>query len=209
MRSRKRARVLISREGRRSPLGSSPSLFGLRAHRQHSHGGIPFTASLPQRARLFYQNPRPLLLGSKDFRRKFFSPSSSCSGSLYPSRSCSEPVSAIDDPDVLAHDDQGYHLNDDKVVVRDGTDGGDNNNVPSNVPGDKADVPDVPGDTSLNERQTWIVAQIDKRAEVRRRAVEEKFGVSAKTAKRDFSELVKRGMVEYVSRPQPGFYRRR
>ena len=95
IRSRKRARVLIPREGRRSPLGSNPSLFGLHAHRQHSHGGIPFTQSLPQRAPVFYQSPRSLLLGNKDFRRNFYSPSSRCSGSLYPSRSCSEPVSAI------------------------------------------------------------------------------------------------------------------
>jgi len=34
-------------------------------------------------------------------------------------------------------------------------------------------------------------------------------GITARTAKRDLSELVKQGLVEYVRRLQPGFYRRR
>lgn len=31
--------------------------------------------------------------------------------------------------------------------------------------------------------------------------------VSTKTAKRDLSDLVKRGLIEYVRKPHPGFYR--
>jgi DeoR/GlpR family transcriptional regulator of sugar metabolism len=76
--------------------------------------------------------------------------------------------------------------------------------------GNDPDVPsNVPGDIDLNERQAWIVAQTGKGAGVERRTVQEKFDVSAKTAKRDLSQLVKRGLVEYVRRPHPGFYKRK
>jgi predicted HTH transcriptional regulator len=81
------------------------------------------------------------------------------------------------------------------------------------VPGDTGHDPDVPsnvpGDIDLNERQVWIVAQTGKGAEVQRRTVETRFNVSAKTAKRDFSRLAKRGLIEYIRTPHPGFYRQK
>lgn len=85
--------------------------------------------------------------------------------------------------------------------------------VPPNVPGDTGHdpgvPPDVPGDIDLDERRAWIVAQTGKRAEVQRRTVQEELDVSAKTAKRDLSQLVKRGLVEHTRRPHPGFYRQK
>jgi len=128
------------------------------------------------------------------------------------------------DDDVLVRDNQGYHLNDDKITVRDEDGTGQDSardpgptdqgpDVPANVPGDievPADVPaDVPGDIHLNERQAWITEQVNLGNDVRRGMVEDKFKVSAKTAKRDLSELVKRGEIEYVRTPAPGHYRRR
>ncbi|TET35103.1 MAG: DeoR family transcriptional regulator [Planctomycetota bacterium] len=39
--------------------------------------------------------------------------------------------------------------------------------------------------------------------------IEKRFGVSAETAKRDLSELTKRGIIEYVRKPHPGYYRQK
>lgn len=114
------------------------------------------------------------------------------------------------DGDVLIRDEQGYHLNDEKITVRHSV-AGTCADVPPNVP---ASVPDVPsmvrGDISdLNERQKWILEEAQKGGEVRRSRVEEKFGVSGKTAKRDFSELSDLGLVVFVRRPHPGHYVRK
>lgn len=133
-----------------------------------------------------------------------------------------------DNQDVLVRDEQGYHLNDDKIAVRDSKKDEDSDvppNIPSNVPGDKnvpSIDPDVPSNVpanvpsndpanmkGLNERQMWVVEETRKDHTVQRSRVEEKFRVSEKTAKRDFAELVKMGLVDYVRKPHPGFYRRK
>jgi len=188
--------------------------------------------------------------------------------------------------DVLVRDDQGYHLNHEKISVRivpdedafccaenvpptgldvpptglDVPPTGQNvppiqQNVPSNVPSIAADVPstgvnvpsmgknvpastenvpsnvpptglDVPptgqnvpsistiagtevetaGGNGLNGRQKWIVQQIEAGENVTRSQVEEKFGVSDKTAKRDLAQLVSKMMIQYVRKPHPGHY---
>ncbi len=128
------------------------------------------------------------------------------------------------DEDVLVTDQQGYHLND-WITVKDGRSA--HGDVPANVPVATADVPpkcpsDDPGDISnvpsigpgvldvpANERQTWALEQMRSGATLRRDALERKFHVSEKTAKRDLAELVKGGRVEYVRAPHPGFYRLR
>ncbi|TET34873.1 MAG: response regulator [Planctomycetota bacterium] len=94
---------------------------------------------------------------------------------------------------VLVRDDQGYHFNDDKITVRDGT-----HDENGNAPGDIQD---------LNERQQWILEQTGKSNEVNRKRIEDKYNVSSKTAKRDFMKLVKLGLIEYVRKPHPGYYR--
>jgi len=61
----------------------------------------------------------------------------------------------------------------------------------------------------LNDRQKWVLAQTGKSQEVTRARLEEVHEVSTKTAKRDLSDLVARGLIEYVRKPHPGFCRRK
>lgn len=117
-----------------------------------------------------------------------------------------------EDQDVLVRDEQGYHLNDEKITVRDGTDNGDTGNNLLPAPEDEPIAVDVrandPGDMDgLNDRQKWVLTQTGKGQDVTRARLEEVHEVSTKTAKRDLSDLVKRGMIEYVRKPHPGFYR--
>ena len=130
------------------------------------------------------------------------------------------------DDDVLVRDDQGYHL-DERIEVRESTDGhgtsndtgimGHDPDVPENISDDTANdtaddtVNDTADDTvaAINERQNWALAQVAKGAKLRRNILENKFDVSPVTAKRDFSELVKRGLLEYVRKPRPGFYQQK
>jgi len=58
-----------------------------------------------------------------------------------------------EDQDVLVRDEQGYHLNDEKITVRDGTDDGDMD--------------------GLNDRQKWVLAQTGKGQDVTRARLEE------------------------------------
>jgi len=125
-----------------------------------------------------------------------------------------------EDQDALARDEQGYHLNDDKVTVREIRNNDENVDDPSTVPGDK-NVPsngpaNVPSndyghgyghDHGQTERQKWIIEEARKGRMIYRRQVEERFRVSRKTANRDFSELVRHGHIQYVRKPHPGFYR--
>ena len=77
--------------------------------------------------------------------------------------------------------------------------------VPVDVP---ADVPaNVPAGSDLNPRQAWIVEQLRQGVEIRRVMVEREFDVGEKTAKRDLSELVQRGLIEYLRHGRNGCYR--
>jgi len=121
--------------------------------------------------------------------------------------------------DVLVNDTQGYHLNDEKITVRDADerDGvlpvaatypaapGDKRDGPSNDPGDKADDP---GDTKASARQSWILEQVACHGRITRQQLQDTHKVSVKTAKRDFSELTRQGKLEFVRNPHPGYYRR-
>jgi len=114
----------------------------------------------------------------------------------------------------LVRDEQGYHLDDEKITVRDGTDDEDGSDASVNGVGDGPGGADVTAEDSedtdsLNDRQKWVLAQTGKGQEVTRARLEDVHEVSAKTAKRDLSELVKRGLIEYVRKPHPGFYRRK
>ena len=118
-----------------------------------------------------------------------------------------------EDQDVLVRDEQGYHLNDEKIRVRDGTD--------AEAANDTLDAPvceTARADThesapeeldGLNDRQKWVLAQTGKGQELTRARLEEVKEVSTKTAKRDLSDLVARGLIEYIRKPHPGFYRRK
>jgi DNA-binding response OmpR family regulator len=117
-----------------------------------------------------------------------------------------------EDQDVLVRDEQGYHLNDDKIRVQDGIDDEDGSETPVEGTGEEAGSTAVSADESedtddLNDRQKWVLAQTGKGQDVTRARLEEVHDVSTKTAKRDLSDLVKRGLIEYVRKPHPGFYR--
>ncbi|MEI8197625.1 MAG: hypothetical protein WCI73_17155, partial [Phycisphaerae bacterium] len=62
-------------------------------------------------------------------------------------------------------------------------------------------------DDGLNERQLWVLAELDRGSEVRRNDVEARFKCSTKTAKRDLVELREAGRIEWVEYPRPGHYR--
>jgi CheY-like chemotaxis protein len=116
------------------------------------------------------------------------------------------------DQDVLARDNQGYHLNDQKIRTRSG-DSADPAHVPGDTqradPGDTEHVPaDVPGDMpGHNERQQWVLQQLGRGVKLCRTAIEDQFRVGMKTAKRDLAELREQGLVEWVAEPRPGHYR--
>jgi predicted ArsR family transcriptional regulator len=77
----------------------------------------------------------------------------------------------------------------------------------SGVPAPPADVPASQANVPLNERQHWALDQLRGGAKLERGQVEKQFRIVPKTAKRDLSDLVKRGLVEFVRTPRPGFYR--
>jgi hypothetical protein len=108
------------------------------------------------------------------------------------------------DNDVLVRDEQGYYLNDEKITVRDGDE-----NASTDGSGDISEAsPNEPTNIDdLNERQKWVLEEVRKGHGVQRKHVESRFDVSEKTAKRDFSELIKLELIEFVRKPHPGEYR--
>ena len=103
--------------------------------------------------------------------------------------------------DVIESGGQGYRLKE-WITVKDAC--GDIPGTSDNVPASR--VP-ATGDVPLNERQNWILAQLEKGAKLQRSDVETEFGVGDKTAKRDLTELVKRAKVTFERDPKPGYYR--
>lgn len=59
----------------------------------------------------------------------------------------------------------------------------------------------------LNDRQVWALDQLDSGKPFERRSLEKRFQVHTKTAKRDLSDLVRHGLIEYVRSGQGGYYR--
>jgi CheY-like chemotaxis protein len=102
--------------------------------------------------------------------------------------------------DLIAHSEQGYYLQD-WITIHDADDG----NVPADGPAD--DSTDNPADHVLNRRQEWILNELLNGAQIRRVHVERQLGVTEKTAKRDLTELVARGMIVYVRQGRDGYYR--
>ena len=74
-------------------------------------------------------------------------------------------------------------------------------------PAGSPDVPaNVPSGTNLNPRQVWILEQLTQGIQVQRVMVEQEFDVGEKTAKRDLSDLVQRGAIEYRRKGREGAY---
>ncbi len=123
--------------------------------------------------------------------------------------------------DVICHDEQGYHLHE-GITVRDAGDASTAGDVPAIVPSsstaNREDVPaaecDVPahgvGDAALsglNDRQQWVLRELQRGTRVQRAMLEQRFDVADKTAKRDLTDLTSRGAVEFVRVGRGGYYR--
>jgi CheY-like chemotaxis protein len=125
----------------------------------------------------------------------------------------------VDPARVLVNNEQGYHLHE-SIVVERLHDGGDMTEMsPPDVPAmslrdSEMSLPDVPamspresGLPYLNQRQKWILSQLGEGVELTRHMVESQFRVTRKTAKRDFADLRRAGLTEFVRSPRPGHYR--
>lgn len=121
---------------------------------------------------------------------------------------------------MICHDEQGYHLHE-GIGVRDAGDADLADDVPAVPPVNRENVPapvaaaqrNVPAHSTgdaflrhLNERQQWVLRELQLGTGVQRTMLEEKFDVSDKTAKRDLAELASRGAVEFVRVGRGGYY---
>jgi len=72
----------------------------------------------------------------------------------------------------------------------------------------RADVPvSVPVNVPVNDRQKWFLEQLSAGQKIRASALANHWGTSHKTAKRDISDLRRKGLIEFVGAPKTGFYR--
>ena len=115
--------------------------------------------------------------------------------------------------DVICNKGHGYRLNPDRITVRRGQiEMSPRSNVPGHVPGDAAPGTGTSqgqghaGDM-LNKRQAWFITELEAGRSPQRADIEEEFGCSDKTAKRDLADLRDRGIIEFVPKPNPGHYR--
>ena len=110
--------------------------------------------------------------------------------------------------DVIQSGNQGYRFRD-WMTVRIATPS--RGSAPQNVPDVSNQVgkgvPNVP--KHLNERQTWIMKQLDQNIEVQVSLVVQHFGCSSKTVKRDLVKLREAGLIEFVGPSRSGHYVKR
>ena len=67
----------------------------------------------------------------------------------------------------------------------------------------------APGHAPLNERQGWVLGELKRKAKLQCAMFPGRFSVSAKTAKRDLSQLTGGGRIEYFREGRGGHYRLR
>ncbi len=111
--------------------------------------------------------------------------------------------------DVILSGGPGYRLRD-WITVQDA--GGDGAGTcgdmkVSDVPAPTANVPASPPNVPLSDRQHWVLEQLREGVELTRDQVEKQFGIGPKTAKRDLTDVAKRGLIEFARTPRPGHYR--
>ncbi|MFN6103418.1 MAG: response regulator [Planctomycetaceae bacterium] len=85
---------------------------------------------------------------------------------------------------LIRNDEQGYYLREWISVT-----GRDSGPV-------EEGRPEAP---RMNERQEWILSELHRGVKLERVMIERRFGVHARTAKRDLAELNGRGLVEFAS----------
>ena len=114
--------------------------------------------------------------------------------------------------DVIDNRGRGYRLND-WITVEEHDATSDAGTLQGHVPAkslqEKADVPASKKDVPLTDRQLWSIEQLKNSGKLTRVAVEKKFGIGQKQAKRELVGLSKRGIIEFVRKPRPGYYRLR
>jgi predicted HTH transcriptional regulator len=108
---------------------------------------------------------------------------------------------------VIANGGRGYHLRE-WIIVEQYDDVG----TLATVPGSNgtAKIPANRGDScqpQLSDRQHWVLTQLKTGVQVTRQTVEQQFGISKETAKRDLSELGSLGLIEFDGSVKPGRYR--
>lgn len=101
---------------------------------------------------------------------------------------------AIGRDDVIRHDEQGYYLADGIVVQHQARQAAKEAFPTTTAP-------------DLSDRQQWVLEQLKVGIKIQRKALEDHFDVSDKSAKRDLSQLVKRGLIEFVRAGRHGYYR--
>lgn len=106
--------------------------------------------------------------------------------------------------DVIANDEQGYHLADGIVVEM-----YDDNGTPvGHADGNGSSKTTVAKPRlQLNDKQRWVMARLASEGTLTRREVEEQFDISDRTAKRVLGELSDAGLIEFDRTTHPGFYR--
>ena len=65
----------------------------------------------------------------------------------------------------------------------------------------------VPVNVLVNERQQWFLNQLNDGIQCKPADITEKWNVVEKTAKRDISDLRKKGLVVFVGSPKIGTYK--
>lgn len=102
---------------------------------------------------------------------------------------------AVGRDDAIAHDESGYFLRE-WVRVEESGDRG-----PS-----RPSAQEAKAKPQLNERQQWILEQLNKGVALTRQMVEIEFGVGEKTAKRDLADLVRGRNISFDRRGRRGCY---
>lgn len=108
--------------------------------------------------------------------------------------------------DVIANGGRGYHLREWIIVEQYdevGTLAADDNGTAKSLPASQC----VPSQPQLSERQQWVLTHLAAGAQITRQAVEQQFGISERTAKRELGELCDLGIIEFDRGEQPGCYR--
>ncbi len=117
--------------------------------------------------------------------------------------------------DVIANKGKGYHLADWLTIERHDDESGDghigltstdNQCIASQPPSSK---PQSEAPAPLNERQLWILDQLRSGIQVTRTMVENQFDIREKQAKRELAGLTNSGLVAFIRKPRPGFYKLR
>ena len=113
---------------------------------------------------------------------------------------------AFGQEDVIANDDQGYHLADGIVVAVYDEEGTLISQVDGAVPGALKTAQGTPK-LVLGDKHRWVMARLAENGALTRRQVEQAFGISDRTAKRVLGELSDAGLIEFDRTTHPGFYR--